>query len=513
MSDLTTLAQTALRGTSRASLPAPSATPLGQVLSRVTRQTPEATLLARAALAGLHAQAGQMPLQIEQELSSAPLPDSRPASGAVSALLPHLLPHPALLSELLRGLPRTNRSLSARDAVQFLLRTPLSREQAPLLWPALGEQGRWLVRQHPDRGRYDPEKRSAAGTLDDLRREWVESHAAAPEQTAAEMLSRWPSLKADERRMALGVVASSIHPADLPILELARADKLADIRRRGHLLQGYLPGEIQDEVRAVLKSIIKPGKQNKITLLEPKLPEALGIPDPKDEQDTALSRVLGALPLPLMLEVVGVSTAKLLGAVREVHSWGFWGDLQWTAYGGAALESLEALNIAEVMAFWPQARIHARLHEALNKLSHAPGDLQLLDTAHALLIALTVPLISGAAPPKTQGLLGKLKSFVRPEVAPAAQLTDLVTVLLRQLHTTPRTYNHTSFLTALAPHLDPAQPPRLPDAPPLPTISKTTKQEHQEQADQRREQVVAARTDMLHVLQLRRRLREVLAEQ
>ena len=513
MSDLTTLAQTALRGTSRASLPPPSATPLGQVLSRVTRETPEATLLARAALSALHAQAGGVPQLAGQDLPPPPAPDSRPVSQAVSDLLPHLLPHPVLLAELLRGVAERGQTLSAKDAALFLLRNPLSREHAPLLWPTLGEQGRWLVRQHPERGRYDPGQRSAAGTLDDLRREWVEAHAAAPEQTAAEMIARWPTLKADERRMALGVVASSVHPADLPILELARLDKLADIRRRGHLLQGHLPGEIQEEVRAVLKSIIKPGKQNKITLLEPKLPEALGTPEPKDKQDSAVSRVLGALPLPLMLEVVGISTAKLLGAVREVDSWGYWNDLQWTAYGGAALESLEALNIAEVLAFWPQARIHAKVQEALGKLGHAPGDLQLLDIAQALLLALTVPLVSETAPPKTQGFLGKLKSFVRPEAAIAVQLSDLVTVLLRQLHTTPRTYNHTSFLAALAPHLDPAQPPRLPDAPPLPTISKTTKQEHQEQAERRREEVVAAHTELLHVLQLRRRLREVLAEQ
>ena len=502
-------------------MPEPSATPLGQELGRVTRETPEATLLARAALSALHAQAGQVAQQAGPDLPLAPTPDSRPVSQTVSDLLPHLLTHPVLLSELLRELPRTGRTLGARDAALMVLRNPLSAEQAPLLWPALGEEGRWLVRLHPERGRYDPEQRSAAGTVNDLRRDWVESHAAAPEQTAAELIARWPSLKADERRAALGAAASSIHIADLPLLELARADKLADIRRRGHLLQGHLPGEIQDEVRALLKSIIKPGKQNKITLLEPQSPEALGILDPKDKQDTALSRVLGALPLPLMLDVVGVSTAKLLSAVREVHSWGYWNDLQWTAYGGASLESLEALNTAEVLAFWPQARIHARLHEALGKLSHAPSELPLLDTAQALLNALTMPLVSETAPPKAQGLLGKLKSFVRPEAAPALQLSDLVTALLRHLHTAARSYSYTGFLAALAAHLDPAWPPRLPDPPPLTPLPppsksntvKTTKQEHQEQADRRREQVVAAHTELLHVLQLRRRLREVLAEQ
>ncbi|WP_420593688.1 DUF5691 domain-containing protein [Deinococcus sp.] len=518
MSDLTTLATAALRGTSRASLPEPSATALGQALGRVTRQTPEATLLARAALAGLYAQAGQPLQQAAQALLTAPPPDSRPVSEAVSDLLAHLLPHPVLLTELLRELPGKNRTLSAQDAALFLLRTPLSREQAPLLWPALGEQGRWLVRLHPERTRFDPDQRSAAGSVDDLRRDWVEAHYIAPAQTAAEIIARWPSLKADERRAALGVVASSIHPADLPLLELARADKLADIRRRGHLLEGHLAGEVQEQVKAALKACARPGKGGKLKLLESEPVAALGESDPKakDKQDTALSRVLGALPLPIMLDVAGVSAAKLLGAVREVHSWGFWDDLQWTAYGGAALESLEALNFAEVMAFWPQARIHARLHEALNKLGHAPGDLQLLDIAHALLIALTVPLVSEAAPPKAQGLLGKLKQFVRPEAAPAAQLSELASVLLRQLHTAARSYSYIGFLAALAPHLDPAQPPKLPAEPPLtplPPISKTTKQEHQEQADRRREEVVAAHTDLLHVLQLRRRLREVLAEQ
>ena len=178
---------------------------------------------------------------------------SRPAeepepgiSPALEALLPALAEQPEVLREALTRLYPTGKRLNAVQARPLLILTEGGGD--PLggsLWPVLNEHARWLARLHPAWKRQDPATPSAAVGLARLRRELVEAHAADPAGCATDLLARWPILKADERRVALGAAAGSLTVADWPLLQMAMTDKLPDVRRWARLLQGHLPGEVQ----------------------------------------------------------------------------------------------------------------------------------------------------------------------------------------------------------------------------------------------------------------------------
>jgi len=533
--DLTRLSTAARRGTSRSGLPEPSATALGTVLAQVRRETPEATLLARAALAGLHAQAGRTfprpgtpaPTFTASEPS---LPGPPEAFGA---LLPELAQQPDVLREALTLLHQAGRRLGAAQAYPLLALNDQGGD--PLrasLWPVLNEHARWLARLHPVWKRQNPETPSASLYLLRLRRELVEAHAADPEAVAADLLAHWPELKADARRVALGAVASSPHPADWPVLRLALNDRVADVQRQARLLQGHLPGEVQAAVRAALPTWFR-RERGKLKVVTGEGVPALGEPDAGSTSDkladSELGRLLGALPLrdlPALLEATLPEIREALDKApghlgelarvrRKVTE-----DMERAALAGVDLATALSLTsgLGELLEFWPQARLQALLWEAMTRLSQHP-DGELTRLTLRLLEALDGPLPRvPEAGTQRPGLLSRVASALGRS-QPNDWPTLLHAVAERLLHTLSREVNQYSLplLEALGPHLDldrpgpagpePTEPPALPEG-----ASPQAQERHTVQLILYRQQL-RAQGSLARTLALRRRVRAALAEE
>lgn len=568
VTELQRLSAAARRGTSRGGVPGPaptdssatgsSATPLGRSLALVGRDSPEATLLARAALAGLHLQAGRTP-----SLPTAPAPQfvsvERPAPAipaALARLLPTLAQQPEVLRETLTLLYPTGRRLNAVQARPLLALSTGDRDPlSALLWPVLNEHARWLARLHPVWRRHDPALLSPSAQLASLRWELVETRAAstdplAIEAVAADLLARWPTFRADERRVALGAVASRPHLADLPLLHLAMNDRLPDLRRQARVLQGQLPGEVQDAVRAALPTWFGLEK-GKLTLLRGEYVPALGEVDVTTTADNELGRLLGAFPLAelpglLKADLVEVRAAVLaspahLGSPAHTsRGRNVLEDLHHAARAGADLNTLIALGpgLDPLLVFWPQRRIRSLLLEVTARLiGRAELDGTLMRTAVTVLEALTEPLPAaevgpeGASPEQPRsGMLARVADALggRPQKTPVGQLaqTDwpthlhalaerLLSALSREVssHALPLE----TLLTALHIHLDPACPdPDAPDPKPppdLPEHPSRQQQEAQTVALILYSQQIRARSNLTHILGLRRQVRAALVSE
>lgn len=536
--DLQALTAAARRGTSRGGLPGASAGPLGQALAQVDRETPEATLLARAALAGLYAQAGRAP-----SLPSVPAPQfvaagpmAPPVPDALDGLLPALTQAPEVLREALSLLAPTGKRLNAVQARPLLALNDSGAD--PLrgtLWPALGEHARWLARLHPVWKRQDPDTPPPSIQLSRLRRELVDAHAADPGTVAADLTARWPSLKADERRVALNAVAGSLHPADLPVVQLAMNDKLPDLRRQARLLQGHLPGEVQDAVRAALPTWFR-RERGRAKLLRGEYVAALGEVDTGTTADNELGRLLGALPLAELPGLLGLRLPEIRTAIARFpahldqsanvyRGQRVTADLERGALAGADLETLLGFEsgLGDVLEFWPQDRVGALLWAATARLlEQAEPEEKLLRLTLQLFGALEAG--SPPAPPEEPkpGLLARVISVLgagprAAEVSWPTRLHTLAEHLLAALGREVSGYLVLLLVQALALHLDPARPGPsgpLPVPPPeLPEGASKQQQERQAVARARYNQQLRARADLDHILTLRRQVRAALAEE
>ena len=539
-SDLGQLSAAARRGTSRTGLPEPAGTRLGQVLALVQRDTPEAALLARAALAGLYAQAGRTPGK-----PTTPAPQFAPAGvpeaaipPALEDLLPVLLAHPEVLREALTLLRPTGKRLNAVQARPLLALNDQGGD--PLhgtLWPVLNEHARWLVRLHPVWKRQDPETLPASVQLARLRRELVEAHANTPEQTAADLVARWSALKADERRVALGAAASSLHPADWPLIRLAMNDKLPDVRRRALMLQGHLPGEVREAVRAALPSWFRREK-GKLKVVKGPYVEALGQPEANTTADGELHRLLGALPLAELPGLLGLQLPELLAAIgkaaehvgspaSEYRGRKVIEDMERNAAAGADLETLLAFDssLGGLLEYWPQWRLQALLWEAAARLlgqSELDGALMRITLSLFAALEDPLPLAPEVQDPPRKGLLARVVSALgRPQGRQAhdwptllnALVERLLLALSREISSYPLPLE--ALLAALNVHLDPARPdpggpePQMP--PDLPEGASKKAQEAHTVALIRYNQQTRGRASMTYTLTLRRQVRAALA--
>ncbi|MGY2894668.1 DUF5691 domain-containing protein [Deinococcus sp. UYEF24] len=534
-SELAQLSAAARRGTSRTGLPEPAGTRLGQALALVQRDTPEAALLARAALAGLHAQAGRAPGEptapapqfVPDRVSEAAIPP------ALEALLPMLLAQPEVLREALTLLRPSGSRLNAVQARSLLTLNDGGGD--PLhgtLWPVLNEHARWLVRLHPVWKRQDPDTLPASVQFARLRRELVEAHAADPEQTAADLVARWSALKADERRVALNAAASSLHPADWPLIRLAMNDKLPDVRRRALLLQGHLPGEVREAVRAALPGWFRREK-GKLKMVRGPYVEALGQPEVDTTVDGEFHRLLGALPLAELPGLLGVHLPELLAAIGKAEHVGrpaseYRGrkvieDMERNAVAGADLETLLAFDssLGVVLEYSSQRRIQALLWEAATRLL-GQSDLEgpLVRTTLSLFAALeeTLLLAPEAQTRPKKGLLARVVSALgRPQAHDWPTLLNALSErLLLALSREIGSYSLPleALLAALNIYLDPARPdpsapePQMP--PDLPEGASKKAQEAHTVALIRYNQQTRGRANMTHTLSLRRQVRAAL---
>jgi Family of unknown function (DUF5691) len=493
--DLSELAAASLRGTARSGLPAPLPTPLGRSLARVVAPTPESTLLLRAGLAGLHALAGQPPAQAAAEADPVLPPGPRPAPPALAELLPELAEHLNVLTELIDFLAAAGQTLGPREF--WLLRD----SRLPVkLWDVLDERARWLAHQNPAWRGLDPGRYSKDVRVRLLRAEVLESHAAEPERVAAELLTRWPDFRADERRAVLEGIAASLHPADLPLLALAQSDKLKDVQKIARQLAAHLPGEIQDSVIAALKASVKVSSKGTPKFLAVDLPAVLGSLDLKDMYDTATARLVGALPFPVLLSALGVTPAGLLSGIRNDPGYSMTAELVGTLRGDLTLEVARQVHPSLDMDHWPQVRIRRLAQGALAALDPEAPDADLTGLLAALLSALDEPLaLTGPEQARLHRLTGTLLTELSAESASESSQEYAV-----------------RLITQVGFHLNPGLPlwpaPDLTPPEPLPENAKKDVQGRYNSRLYLLARVNLAYTELNQVLTLRRRVAEVMGQ-
>ncbi|THF69310.1 hypothetical protein E7T06_12525 [Deinococcus sp. Arct2-2] len=326
--DLRDLAVVATRGTSRADLPAPAGT-LALALSSVPGETPEALLLGRAALLGLHARAGA-PLQDAAGPPPTPLPaPERPVPPALSALLPALVrTDPVLTTQALGALTARGWTL---NAAQMLALYGQDADLARPLWALADVRARAiLTSQAPAHSLY----REAQKAEEEAR--WAAQLAALaelrgrdPAQGARALQDLWAGQPADQRKELLDLVRRDLRAEDRPLLEAATRDRSPEVQKSVRQLLGHLSGPLQDELLALLPQAVKVSGllKKKISFGAFDLPAALGKPRAGQDDDSDLHRLLGALPTPLILNTLKIGWDVLHKALRNQH-WSLAYELQ-----------------------------------------------------------------------------------------------------------------------------------------------------------------------------------------
>ncbi len=253
MKELDLLLATALLGTARASLSPHVGTPLADVLNRVRRDDAEATLLARAALAGLATRAGRRPKPAPPLPHLAPAETLPEAPPSVTRQLPHLLNSPVLAEWL-------TLCAAAGWRVPYTFLPELldwgvtaSAELRRTLRPVLGERGRWLA-EFSDHWRWmhSLERPDAAldeeawDTATEAGREALfrTLRADAPDTARAFLITHFKTEKAGVRRRLLEVVAQTWDAVDAglqPLLEETLSDRSEEVRGHARRLLQCLP--------------------------------------------------------------------------------------------------------------------------------------------------------------------------------------------------------------------------------------------------------------------------------
>lgn len=322
--DLRELAVVATRGTSRAELPTPAGA-LAQALASVPGDTPEAALLGRAALLGLHARAGA-PLGQATAPPPTPLPaPERPLPPVLAALLPTLVrTDPVLATGALETVTARGWTL---NATQVLALHGQNADLARPLWTLADARARATLDAHPLHGQARKAEEEAAWTarVEAL----IGQRQANPAQAAQDLQELWAEQPADRRKELLALVRGDLRPEDRPLLETATRDRSSEVQKGARQLLGHLPGPLQDELLALLPGAVKVSGllKKKLTFGAFDLPAALGKPRAGQYDDGDLHRLLGALPTGLILRTLRVSWNELHNAARN-HHWSLTHELQ-----------------------------------------------------------------------------------------------------------------------------------------------------------------------------------------
>ncbi|MCY1704311.1 DUF5691 domain-containing protein [Deinococcus sp. SL84] len=370
------LAATALRGTARTDLSTPTVGTLGEALNRVTADSPERLLLGRAALAGLYARAG-----MTLDAAQSPPPETLP---------PATHPLPSQFWPLLRRVVGTPFGLAALDnirergwtlsAAQVL---SLRSEQADIIhefWPLLDERGKAVLDAHPmhkawEKAEAEAQWQSRLSAMQELRQTDATAGAARTWQL-------WQEIDADEKRDLLDLLESHLLPEDLPLLEHAAKDRSSEVQRRARMLQGHLPGPLQDELLALLRQTVNisgTAKKPRFVIGPFDLPEVLLQPKKRNHGDSDLSRLLGALPVSLILKTLDISQEAFSIAARS-QDWSL--SEQWEKR--LPLEqTTESTTLSELL-LGSSGAVEQVLHDKLNHWQDDAPDEQLKLTRQIL---------------------------------------------------------------------------------------------------------------------------------
>ncbi|WP_052195278.1 DUF5691 domain-containing protein [Deinococcus radiopugnans] len=297
MNDLNVLLAAAMVGTARATLPAPAGTPLAAALNHVTRDDAEATLLARAALAGLATRAGRRPEAAPPLPAPAPAETRPEAPSRVTRHLPHLLDSPVLPEWLTLCAAAGWRVPPAFLPALLDWGSHADEEARAPLRRVLGERGRWLAAFSPDWRWLHAPGQTEAGRMDEATWDAATEagrealfrtlRADAPDASRAFLLTQLKAERVGVRRRLLAVLDETWTVADgalEPLLEDTLTDRSEDVQGQARRLLQRLPGSAYNaRMAARLKAMLGEEKvgwlgrltgQRNFTLTLPEVPEA-----------------------------------------------------------------------------------------------------------------------------------------------------------------------------------------------------------------------------------------------
>jgi hypothetical protein len=263
---LTELAQIAMLGTERQSLPAPGGdNPLSDLLAQLDLKARERSLLCAAAVSAIHERVGALPLSDSTPLPAASAEETSKITGARgSSLLRRLLDgeHPPLVPDCLTLMARA-KQVSVPELLPALLALGAGKsELREAILPVLGQRGLWLATQNADWGWVSGatadegvwqtgEKAARLLFLRQLRR-------SNPARAIELLGSTWKEETPDDRAAFVAELMAGLAATDEAFLETALDDKRKEVRRAAAGLLARLPDSafvrrMTDRVRPLLK--------------------------------------------------------------------------------------------------------------------------------------------------------------------------------------------------------------------------------------------------------------------
>ena len=295
------LTQVALLETGRQPIAmAAGETDLNRLLQQLDLTRPEESLLAAAALSGLHEAIGQLPAR---DTAPAPEPCAKEVlprmSERAGSLLLRLLggDFPELLPECLQLSTRAGQ-LPFPEALPGLLSTGRNRaEWRETVLPLLGQRGRWLATQNP-------EWAWAVGATAEDETIWQVGDVAArllflqrqrrtaPAHARELLAASWSAETPEDRASFIAVLGIGLTPADEPLLEAALDDRRKEVRRHAVNLLAQLPDSalvrrLTERARPLLTFV--PAEAGSLLKLKKAKPAAVEITLPA-ECDKAMQR-------------------------------------------------------------------------------------------------------------------------------------------------------------------------------------------------------------------------------
>jgi Family of unknown function (DUF5691) len=331
--NLNQLANTALLGTQRSSLPASlKKSPVESVLEKLGDTAAESKLLSLAGTLSLYERAGATPLKLKRVVDDLPSRDVPRCSAKATKVLNRMLEgqHAELLPEFLMATAKAGQRVPEETLPVLLDRARnVYHLRAPLM-AALGETGKWLARQNP--AWHFAAFLSFESAATDwkanvmLARQGILKQARTSDaKLGLEILeSTWKNESPTDRTWIIRILQTNLSLMDEPFLETALDDRSFTVRKlAAELLSTLLESRFSKRMVAVAKAMFE--LRDKELFVEfpevtPQLArDGVGKPMWNDAEKVLASQlndVVGLLPLSFWTETFSRAPNEIIQAVQ-----------------------------------------------------------------------------------------------------------------------------------------------------------------------------------------------------
>ncbi len=264
------LAKTALLGTENSQIGEATLEALSELGVDTQREAP-LVLADGVAMLSQMRKAGFQLADYEGDVHSAKNFENHKWHSLKAANLLHLMlsgPHSDVLPEYLELLKKTKKTLPTAELPTMMLRKDL-----PLSWrnfePLLGEDGRWLLRQHPEWSKLleDPTKFDWQTGNRQQRLKMLEFWRNESPNFALKLVqSTWETESAVDKSAFLSMLQIGLSADDEPFLETALDDKRKEVRQVAAVLLAKISGSLLSQRMAMRAERFFSFSTNKLTV-------------------------------------------------------------------------------------------------------------------------------------------------------------------------------------------------------------------------------------------------------